>query len=406
MASGIAISRVSNRDRVMSFVVSRPGASRAEIADALGISRSSTALTVAELIGSMRLEERGATPGGSGAGSGRPTSRLYPVLAPGVVLALDFGHKHVAAAVTDLEGSIIGRRRTDFNVDDDAIGAIDLAAELVSGILNEKNFSVADLSATVASIPGPIDSRSGIVRSPMILSGWVGLDPAEEISRKIGTEVSVYNDANLGAWGERMYGAGREYDDFVYVKASDGIGAGLVINGALVHGARGLSGEIGHTPTEADALCRCGNSGCIEVVASGAAVRAKLAYTHSGIAPGQSLMSLTDSVSERIFSEAGRALGKVLADVCNLLNPSALIVGGELGEVGEPFVGGVRESVDRIAQPATAASVRVIPSQLGRHAEIMGAIAMAVEIGREKAARGTTGLPRTESPANIGANNH
>jgi len=374
--------RTTNRDRMLGRVVNLPGQSRAALSAFLGLSRSAGASIVSDLIDEGLLREGALA--ATDRRLGRSSTGIYPAMPSGAVLALDFGHRHVAVALADLEGKLLGKYRALFDVDHNAIGAVDHACQLVRSLLEDARTDIKSVSATVASIPGPIDSRTGIVRSPTILSGWIGLDPAKEIGRRIGTDVTVFNDANLGAWGERVYGAGRDFRDFVYVKASDGIGAGLVIAGEIYDGSDGLSGEIGHTLVDSEnTLCRCGNSGCIEVIASSSAVRARLMFTHPAVTAEQPLASLTDPVSERIFSDAGRSLGRIVADMCNLLNPSAVIIGGELGEVGEPFVAGIREMIDRIAQPATASSVRVLSASLGRDAELMGAVARSLAIGRQ-----------------------
>jgi len=375
-----------NIDRVLHLVLEADGISRSALAERAGLSRSAVATLVTTLIANGQVREAGPQSGGVGSGQGRPSALLHPVLQPAIALGLDFGHKHVSVAASDLEGTTIGTRRVRFDVDTKAHEAIDLAMMLVDDILAEHGRADVPTVAAVASIPGPIDLVTGIVQSPTILAGWVGLDPAAEIAARLGTPVSVHNDANLGAWGERVYGAGRGVDDFVYIKASDGIGAGIIVDGRILAGSRGLAGEIGHTPSDAEGqLCRCGNNGCIEMVASSTAVRAKLAIVNPYFDPTESLASLTDSVSKRILAEAGRALGKAIADVCNLLNPSAVIIGGELGEAGDAFVRGVRESVDRIAQPATAATVEILVAETGRDAELMGALAKAVSEGRQLA---------------------
>ena len=375
---------MSNLDRVLKLIIDSEGISRTMISERSSLSRSAVAALVSTLIASGRVQEGDAAAGGPGSGQGRPSALLRAVVPRAIVLGLDFGHKHVSVAAADLEGTTLGTRRVRFDVDTNAHEAIDLAKMLVDDVLSECSPAGVPTVATVASIPGPIDLLTGIVQSPTILAGWVGLDPAQEIATRFGTPVSVHNDANLGAWGERVYGAGRGVDNFVYIKASDGIGAGIIVDGRILAGSRGLAGEIGHTASDPEGqLCRCGNSGCIEIVASSSAVRARLAIVNPYFDQSEPLAALTDSASKRILADAGRALGKAIADTCNLLNPSAIILGGELGEAGDAFVLGVRESVDRLAQPATAATVTIVVAETGRDAELKGALARAISEGRK-----------------------
>jgi len=152
-----------------------------------------------------------------------------------------------------------------------------------------------------------------------------------------------------------------------------------VLNGMTYTGSNGLAGEIGHTRiANSSDLCRCGSRGCLEAVVSLRTVKLQLELAHPGC-DFDSLedLHLDDPVTERIFEEAGRTMGRVFSDLCNLVNPSILILGGALGCAHPALVDGVKRSIDRFAQPATAENVSVVQAQLGVHAELQGAIAMA-----------------------------
>lgn len=371
----------SKHRQTLAWIAAHPGCTRAELASAIGYSRSSVAQLLHDLITAGTVDGRPSRANGT-ATVGRPSEVLYVRLPERYVLAVDFGHTHVAVAVASIEGFELGEDRTSHAVDTDASGAITLAASMVTRILGGAGIERPTVVAAVASVPGPLDSSSKVVRSPTILSGWVGLDPAEELSAALETPVEVYNDANLGAWGEFRYGAARNRQHVLYVKAADGIGAGLILDGLPFTGARGLAGEIGHSQIEPEsALCRCGNAGCLEVVASSAAIRAKLRFTHPEAPADRPLSSFVDPVSQRILADAGRALGMVIANACNLISPEVVVIGGDLGEC-PAFVDATRDGVNRLAQPSTAAGIEVLPGQLGRSAELRGAIARATENGR------------------------
>jgi predicted NBD/HSP70 family sugar kinase len=199
--------------------------------------------------------------------------------------------------------------------------------------------------------------------------------------------VRVENDAFLGAYGELRHGAGRGSSDFVFVKASNGIGACPVINGSPYHGATGIAGEIGHThvPGRTE-LCRCGQRGCLEAVVSIETVRRSIAHAHPGMdVDGVALAALDDPMTRRILDEAGRTLGRVLADVCNVLNPASIVLGGDLGTGGPPLLEGVQSSVRRYATPAVAAATQVLPATLGTRAELIGAVALAASLASRPA---------------------
>jgi predicted NBD/HSP70 family sugar kinase len=195
------------------------------------------------------------------------------------------------------------------------------------------------------------------------------------LSKLFGRPVSTLNDAELGAQGELRFGAARVLRDFVYVKASEGIGASLVLNGKAYRGAHGLSGEIGHSRVDDQSLlCRCGRRGCLETVVSSTVVTDRM--RDSGIRPLDEVFPLAAirryTVMSTIATEAGRTLGRVLADLCNWINPAAVVLGGALGTAGQPLIDGVRESINRFAHPAAAESLDIKAAQLGLRSELLG----------------------------------
>ena len=163
---------------------------------------------------------------------------------------------------------------------------------------------------------------------------------------------------------------------------SAGIGAGLVLGGRLYHGATGIAGELGHIQVRPEgAVCRCGNRGCLETVASTGALLMLLRPTHG---PDLTLRDLLDLVAggdlpaRRVVNDAGRAVGRAVADLCNFLNPAAVVVGGDLSLAGDALLNGVREEIDRYSLPGVAEAVEVRGGVLGERAEVLGALAVVI----------------------------
>jgi predicted NBD/HSP70 family sugar kinase len=202
------------------------------------------------------------------------------------------------------------------------------------------------------------------------------------MSARLGLPVRAANDANLGALAELTWGAGRDTQDFIYVKVASGIGSGLVLNGRLYVGAGGIAGEIGHSMVdERGAVCRCGNRGCLESVASTRAIVELLKPAHGDeltIEDAIAYANAGDLASRRVIGDAARALGVVVAQVCNVVNPAKVIVGGDLGAAGDVLLDPLREQVQRHAVPAAAGRVQIVPGVLGRRAEVLGAAALVL----------------------------
>jgi predicted NBD/HSP70 family sugar kinase len=372
--------REQNRTRVVDALRRAGNASRGELVRATGLSRATVGSVVGELL------ERGLVaedaPDGGPAGRGRPPARLRLDATAGAAVGIDFGHRHLRVAAADLSSRVLGERWAEIDVDHEAGDAIEAAAALVDEVLAAADVARERVVAAGLGLPGPIDARTGTVGSSVILPGWSGLNAREALAQRLGLPVEVDNDANLGARAEAAFGAGRGCSDFVYVKVSSGIGAGLFLGGRLHAGATGIAGEIGHVQvTAGGAVCRCGNRGCLESVAAVPALVDLLRPAHGdeiGVRDLVRLVEEGDAGAGRVVSDAGRILGRVLADLCNALNPEAIIVGGDLSAAGAPLLDGINESIGRYSLPASSRSLLVVAGELGMRAEVLGALALVI----------------------------
>jgi glucokinase-like ROK family protein len=372
--------RRANQLAVVDALRRERSASRADLMRITGLSRTTiTSLLTALLERGMVVESEVEA---QRQGRGRPPALLRLAPTAGAVLGVDFGHRHLRVAVADLSSTVLAERRADVDVDTAAEFALDLAANMVAEALEEAGLGIDRVVGAGMGLPGPIDRRTGRVGSSVILPAWSGLDAAEQLSRRLGVPVDVDNDANLGALAEFTSGAARGVDDVIYVKVSSGIGAGIILGGRLHRGVTGNAGEIGHVEVRPDGVvCRCGNRGCLETVASGTALLGVLRPVHGDALTLASMLELAaagDPGTLRVIHDAGRAIGQALADLCNSLNPAAIVVGGDLSAAGTPLLDGIRDAVDRHAQPGAAEAVRVMRSVLGERAEVLGALTLVI----------------------------
>jgi predicted NBD/HSP70 family sugar kinase len=370
--------RDRNRAQVVAVLRQAGTASRADIARVTGLSRT----TVSSLVGELELAGFVASvkdDAPSGTGRGRPGVRLALQPAAGAVLGIDFGHTHIRVAVADLSSRVLAERHRALDVDHAADAALETATKLAEEVLTEGSVDRAQIVGVGVGLPGPLDRLTGTVGSSVILPGWAGLRPTEELGRRLRLPIAVDNDANLGALAEFTLGAGRAATDIVYLKLSSGIGAGLVLGGLLHRGATGIAGELGHVlSTTEGRVCRCGNRGCLETVAAAPALLELLRVSHGELTlPDLLRLAEEGDVGvRRVFGDAGRSIGRALADLVNAVNPELVVVGGDLSAVGEPLLDGIRASLERYALPAANAAVEVVPGVLGERAEVLGAVAL------------------------------
>jgi predicted NBD/HSP70 family sugar kinase len=194
--------------------------------------------------------------------------------------------------------------------------------------------------------------------------------------------VQVDNDANLGALAEVTFGAAVGARYAVYVSIASGIGAGIVVDGRPYRGARGIAGEIGHLLIDADGrICRCGNRGCLETVASGPALRELMrASRGQDFTVGQvlDLAVAGDPGCRRAVADAGRSVGRALASVVSILGPEVVVVGGELSRAGDDLLVPLADAIRRFALPAATQELAVVRGALGDRANMLGALALVV----------------------------
>jgi predicted NBD/HSP70 family sugar kinase len=375
--------RELNSRRVIDALRERGRASRAELARGTGLSRSTVSSIVSDLIeDGLVSEQDDAEATAHGAHGGRPPVLLSLDKSAGLAVGIDFGHTHLRVAVSDLSHEVLSESWRELDVDHSAADGLDTAAELVGKVLDDAGANGSRVIGVGMGVPGPIDRTSGTVGSSAILPGWIGVDAAAEMGRRLELPVHVENDANLGALAEFVWGSGQGHSELVYLKLSSGIGAGLLLGGRLYQGVGGTAGEIGHTLVHPGGeVCRCGNRGCLETVASTRAIAALLSRSRGEEVTTKRLLELLssgDPGARRLIEDAGREIGTSVANLCNLINPARVIVGGELNAAGDVLLEPLAESIRRYAISSAAEQVVPVTGVLGERAEMLGALALVL----------------------------
>jgi predicted NBD/HSP70 family sugar kinase len=398
--------RRRNKLRVIEALSRQGTASRSELARLTGLSRTTITSLVTDLQRrGLVVEQESGDAGPEPAGRGRPPTLLRLDPSAGTAVGVYFGHDHVSVAAADLSSTVLAERRLELDVDHSATVALDAATTLVDVVLRKTGLGRGDVVGVGMGLSGPVD-LDGTVGSTAILPDWVGLYAGTELSRRLDVPVVVDNDANLGALAEVSRGAGRGLTDVIYVMVSSGIGSGLILGGRLHRGATGFAGELGHVfVVEKGAVCRCGSRGCLETVASTDALLDLLRPAHGPdltVGGMLELVAAGDRAATRVVYDSGRAVGRVLAGIAGVLDPQAIIVGGELSAAGEPLLSGIRDAIDRYAMPGSARNVEVRPGMLGDRAEVLGALALVIGDPERLGAAGLAAIP-PDGPAERGA---
>jgi predicted NBD/HSP70 family sugar kinase len=355
---------------------------RSELAAVTGLGRSTIAQRVDALMASSLVGAAGeATSSG-----GRPPTQFAFNPSARVILAADVGATHVRLAVTDLAANVLASELVDLDI---ALGPEAVLRWLLDHgrtLLTKADRSVDDVAGVGIGLPGPVEHATGRPTNPPIMPGWDGFDVPGFVNAEapdFDCVVTVDNDVNVMALGEHFLGF-HDVAHLMFVKVATGIGSGIISDGALRRGAQGAAGDLGHihVPHDVDAVCRCGNVGCLEAVASGAAVASQLraagleAYASRDVA---ALVRGGSVLATQLVREAGRTIGEVLASAVSLLNPSVIVIGGSLSAAGDPLLAGVREVVYRRSLPLATAELRIVPASAGDLSGVVGAAVMVID---------------------------
>jgi predicted NBD/HSP70 family sugar kinase len=389
MSGSLESLRELNRLRIVDALRHDGTASRAQIARQTGLSPSTVSTVIGELQRAGLVVESTLAPAGR---QGRPAAQLTLDPSAGAAVGIDFDHDKIRVAVSDLGRTVLAEASVRTDVDHDAPRALEHASELVAQVLEEAGVDRERVLGAGMALPGPVDHARGALHTSPILSGWANVDVAAELEKRIDVPVHLDNDANLGALAEVTLGAGRNVRSAAYVQMSSGIGAGLIVEGRPYHGHRGIAGEIGHVLVEPQGqICRCGNRGCLETLASGPALVALLGPSHGDGLTVEGIIEMArngDPGARRVIADAGRAVGQVVAGLCNLFNPEMVVIGGDLSTAGELLLDPLRESIDRYALPTATERLEVVGGELGERANLLGALALAIaQSGEAVAAR-------------------
>ncbi len=369
------------------------GISRADLARKMGLSRAAVSSIVNDLIAIDIIREAANGP----STGGRRAVMLEINPACGYILGIDIGATHLGLVLADFSARVIAEEEYPFDISMGPNLGLQEVDQQVKVFLEQNQFSLDDIVAIGVGVPGPVVSEAGGVVAPPIMPGWDGFPIQSHLQTLWGHPITLNNDAELGALGEWAYGAGRSEQDLLFIKVGFGIGAGMLLNGQIYSGTTGSAGEIGHiTINEFGPMCTCGNRGCLEALAGGRAIadQAKGAVRsgkRTELASIKSVDKITaldvalearkgDLVAQEIISNAGQYLGIAIANLINVVNPSMIVIGGGVAQMGDLLLEPIRQSAATRSLPAAARVVRITAAVLGRRSSGMGAVVQALSL--------------------------
>jgi len=365
-----------NQERLFEFLLANGPSTQAELARGTGLSTA----TVSNIVRDMAAKGVVATsPVNS---SGRRALLVQLSDTGDIAVGVDFGRRHVRIVLSTLGYEVLAEESVALPLGYDVATSLQIASDLIDRLLESNGFERQSVLAVGVGVPGPIDRRTGTVLQGAILPEWVGVN-LRDLESVFHFPVVVDNDANLGALAEVTWGANRGIRNLMFVKIGSGIGAGLILNGQPYYGYLGITGELGHTPVvEHGIICRCGNRGCLETVASTTVMLESLSRgSDEGITTADIVSGglARDPSTLRVVGDAGAAIGKAIANIANIINPEIVLIGGPLAGLGDALLDPIQHGILQNAIPAIGDTTTLRMSSLGDRAESLGAAALVIQ---------------------------
>lgn len=376
-----------NRSLILRLVRDSGPISRAEIAKRTKLSLPAVLKIVDGLVQDGYLRESG-----EGTSTGGRPPRLVEIDPEGAfAVGIELTPDRFRVALADL--SYVLRVEKEARIDG-ASGYPTILGQLVSTtrrVLRESSVRQDRILGVGVAVPGLVQTDTGTVVVAANMAGWANIPLASDLSQALGLPVIIENDARACALAELSHGRHRGLRHFMSVDVEVGVGAGIVLNGELYNGYRGIAGEIGHIVVEEKGKpCGCGKRGCLQTVAS---LTAMLEDVRSN--PSQKLLELCsgqpseldiscllealragDRRAQEVIEQAGRKLGRALGNLMNVLDVEAVIINSDIVAAGDAYLAPLREEVSKYFFLSTEQPLKVIPSGLGRDAELLGAVTL------------------------------
>ena len=351
---------------------------RRDITTATGLSRVTVAQRVDALRGAGLVYESGPDE----STGGRRPARLSLNQDHGLILAAVLDTTHAELTASNLANEVIATRHRDINIADGGAAVLDRVMDGFRGLLRQCNrHGSSRVDGVGLSVPGPVDPRTARASQPPLMPGWDDYDVTGHIQRSFDVPVVVENDANATALGEHV-SHHRDASPLALIKVSTGIGCGIVVNGCILTGVDGGSGDIGHVRLDGhdDAVCTCGSRGCLAAVASGRAVAARLCELGRSTSSGSDVRKLLqqgDVEAGQLTREAGRHIGRIASTLVSLINPGVLVITGDLASPA--LLAGIQESIYELSLPRAVRHLRVTLGGLGESAAQVGLTQMVAD---------------------------
>lgn len=364
-----------NQKLLLKEILKNSPISRAKLSEMTGLNKSTVSSQVNTLMKENLVFEIGQ---GQSSGGRRPVMLVFNKKA-GYSVGIDVGVDYINGILTDLEGTIVLDQHHHLECSSPEITK-DILIEMIHHFIANMPQSPYGLIGIGICVPGLIDKNQKIVFTPN--SNWRNIDLKPIIQEKFNVPVFIENEANAGAYGEKVFGAAKNHDNMIYASIGTGIGIGVIINNDLYRGVGGFSGEMGHMTIDFNGpKCSCGNRGCWELYASEKALLKSLQTKEKKVSNQDiiDLAHLNDVGTLRALQNFGFYLGIGLTNILNTFNPQAIILRNSIIESHPMVLNSIRSEVSSRVYSQLGNSYELLPSVLGKNASALGMSSIVID---------------------------
>ncbi|MFD2216085.1 ROK family protein [Metabacillus endolithicus] len=360
----------NNKALVLQLIMHREPISRADIAQISGLHKATVSSLVNELLEEELIYESGP---GESSGGRRPVILHFNKVA-GYAIGIDIGANYVLSVLTDLKGNIV--LENNHTVTQTPYPTImNLVKSMIQSLMTNMPQSRYGVVGIGVGVPGIVNKEGTVLLAPNL--GWKNSNLKQDLEELFEVPVIVENEANAGAFCEQKFGAGKDYENMVYISAGIGIGVGIFLNRELYQGKNGFSGEMGHMIIDMNGKpCNCGSQGCWEAYAS---EHALLEQAGSSIEAVLELAKNQDQTAQGLFKEVGKYLGIGINNIINTFNPDQVIIGNRLALAREWIEEPIKTTIENYTLTHHQTELQLDFSKLEQYSTVLGVSAFAVE---------------------------
>lgn len=348
--------REANRETLLKTVRNYGAMTQVELAENTGLSTATVSNLVRQMVDEDIFETKATIR------NGRRASLVALTRRQGIGVGVHIERRHLRIVLMDFAKVLLSERQMPLALNHRPDSTIERILVLIKEMVSAIGAAIDEIVGIGLAVGAPLDFRTHSVAIPGILRGWEGMDLTSAFTTAFNVPVTVDNDSNAAAYTEMRIGSATGIDNYVYIHADDGVGAGIVVNGRLMRGVTGLAGEIGHVQVDPlGSICSCGNRGCLNTVVDEDRLVSLLSVTHGNMTL-EDLVTLAkngDPGCRRVVSDAALRIGSVAANLCICVDPEIVVLGGILSTTAEVFLDPLRESLHRLLFPDALTPMQV-----------------------------------------------